>query len=224
VNALARLGGPLPVAVAFVVSVVATAAALLAVGLLNGTPPTPEPAAAPLRAPIPVVAPPPPTEALPPPTDDTVSPTASSPTAATVRPPAPTAALSAPLPPSFAAPDGGLGGLPVLPAGLPAALPETALTPEPAGPETPARPVARPAPRYPSAAQRKGIEGHVIVRLRVDARGRVTDVVVIEGSPAGVFDEVARETARRYRFEPARRNGAAVASTIEQRIVFRLRR
>ncbi|MFO0631892.1 MAG: energy transducer TonB [Nannocystaceae bacterium] len=42
--------------------------------------------------------------------------------------------------------------------------------------------------------------------------------------PAEVFDAVAIRTARSYRFEPARRDGRAVASTIEQRIVFRLQR
>lgn len=91
-------------------------------------------------------------------------------------------------------------------------------------PDTPARPVARPAPSYPRDAQRAGIEGAVVVRLHVDARGRVDDVVVVRATPPEVFDAVALRTARSYRFEPARKHGRAVASTIEQRIVFRLRR
>lgn len=88
--------------------------------------------------------------------------------------------------------------------------------------DRPARPVSRPAPRYPSAARRNRTEGFVRVRLRVDPDGRVEDVVVVESEPPGVFDRVALEAARRYRFEPATRNGQAVESTLEQRIVFRL--
>jgi len=86
----------------------------------------------------------------------------------------------------------------------------------------PAKPKSRPRPRYPRLAQRKGIEGHVTLRLRIDATGRVEDVVVVEGEPPGVFDDAAMQTARRYRFTPARRGGEAVASTLQQTIRFEL--
>jgi protein TonB len=90
--------------------------------------------------------------------------------------------------------------------------------------DRPARPVSRPSPRYPADARRRGVEGFVVVRLRVSSTGRVEDVVVVKSSPKGVFDEVARDAARRYRFEPAVVGGRQSASTLEQRIVFRLRR
>jgi len=95
--------------------------------------------------------------------------------------------------------------------------------PEPAL-EVAAKPRRRPAPTFPEDARRRGIEGHVVVRLRVDELGKVTDAVVISAEPKGVFDDVAVQTAKRYQFEPARKNGAPVSSTVEQRIVFELQR
>lgn len=77
--------------------------------------------------------------------------------------------------------------------------------------------------RYPILAQRRGVEGYVLVRLRVEATGRVSDVVVVESQPPGIFDDSARQAARRYLFSPARRGDEAVASTLEQKIVYRLR-
>jgi len=91
-------------------------------------------------------------------------------------------------------------------------------------PVTPATPLGRPSPRYPPAAQRQGIEGVVVLRLAVDASGRVSDAMVVSADPPGVFELAAKEAARQYRFQPARRGGKAVMSTVEQRVVFRLRR
>lgn len=121
----------------------------------------------------------------------------------------------------------GLGGLAVLPTlgtGLgagPAATPTTGTAPS-KRPETTAKPLRRPPPRYPAQARRDGIEGFAVVRLRVDARGRVIDAVVVRADPPNIFDTAARDAARRYRFQPAMRDGRAIPTTIEQRIVFRL--
>ncbi|MEM6296262.1 MAG: TonB family protein [Myxococcota bacterium] len=92
------------------------------------------------------------------------------------------------------------------------------------GEETPARARTRPSPRYPALAQRKGLEGSVTVRLRVDENGRVTQAVVVKSDPPGVFDDAALGAARLYRFSPARRGGNAVASTLQQTIRFELQR
>jgi protein TonB len=120
-----------------------------------------------------------------------------------------------------------IGGLPIVGAELGTGHTgeiEIGATPEPDEPDVAAKPLVRPSPRYPRAAQRSGVEGHVIVRMRIDERGRVVDVAVVEGTPPDVFDEVALQTARTYRFSPARRGGKAVATTVQQRIVFRLGR
>lgn len=87
---------------------------------------------------------------------------------------------------------------------------------------TPARPTHRPAPEYPALAQRRGIEGSVTVRLSIDERGRVTDAVVVESEPQGVFDTTALRAARQYRFSPAREGDRPVHSVLQQTIRFEL--
>lgn len=88
------------------------------------------------------------------------------------------------------------------------------------GPLTRARITRRVAPQYPALAQRRGIEGSVTVRMRIDVRGRVTDAVVVRSEPPGVFDRSALRAVRGYRFAPARQNDQAVESTLQQTIRF----
>jgi periplasmic protein TonB len=102
---------------------------------------------------------------------------------------------------------------------LPSAQLDTVVSSEP---DTPARVTHRPAPTYPAIAQRRGIEGFVTLRLRIDARGRVEDAVVVESQPPSVFDRTALRTVRGYRFAPARSGGQAVPTTLQQTIRFEL--
>ena len=90
-------------------------------------------------------------------------------------------------------------------------------------PDRPARARRTPEPVYPMAAQRDGVEGYVVVRLRVDTHGRVSDVVVVDSEPIGVFERSAREAARRFDFHPAQVDGAPASATLEKKIVFRLK-
>ena len=90
-------------------------------------------------------------------------------------------------------------------------------------PDRAARPAHRPTPQYPAQARRKRIEGVVLLRLRVEADGNVSDVVVIEATPPGIFESAAKAAARGARFDPAIIAGEPQATTVEQRIVFRLR-
>ncbi|WP_437291689.1 TonB-dependent siderophore myxochelin receptor MxcH [Sorangium sp. So ce406] len=74
---------------------------------------------------------------------------------------------------------------------------------------------------YPEAARAAGEEGSVVLRLTIDAEGRVTSAEV--ATPAGRgFDEAAQEAALRFRFTPARRGDRSVASRILYRYDFRL--
>ncbi|MGB0591781.1 MAG: energy transducer TonB [Myxococcota bacterium] len=90
-------------------------------------------------------------------------------------------------------------------------------------PDRPARARRTPEPVYPVTAQRDGVEGYVIVRLSVDAQGRVNDVVVVDSEPIGVFERSAREAARRFAFHPAQVDGVPASATLEKKIVFRLK-
>jgi protein TonB len=78
---------------------------------------------------------------------------------------------------------------------------------------TSARPIGgyQVKPRYPESARRRGIEGTVLLKLRITAQGRVENVQVVRSAGYPDLDESAMEAVRRWRFEPARRNGEAVA-------------
>ena len=67
---------------------------------------------------------------------------------------------------------------------------------------------------YPAQALAERREGSVGLELDLDAAGRVVDVRVV--APAGHgFDEAAMAAARSFFFEPARRRGVPVASTVD---------
>src|SRR5215831_9829265 len=78
---------------------------------------------------------------------------------------------------------------------------------------TSARPIGgyQVKPRYPESARRRGIEGTVLLKMRITAQGRVEDVQVVRSAGYPDLDESAMEAVRRWRFEPARRNGEPVA-------------
>jgi protein TonB len=88
--------------------------------------------------------------------------------------------------------------------------------------DDPPRPLSRPAPRYPPRAQRDGVTGRVVLHVKVTAEGDVSQVVVLESQPPGVFDEAATDAVRAWRFEPARYQGKAVAAWVRQPLSFSL--
>lgn len=57
-------------------------------------------------------------------------------------------------------------------------------------------------PEYPRAARVDGVEGWVRLAYRIDAGGRVEDVMVLESQPPGVFDAAAQRALARWRFDP----------------------
>ena len=66
-------------------------------------------------------------------------------------------------------------------------------------------------PRYPESARRQGVEGTVLLKVRVTEQGRV-EVVQLERSTGHQdLDQAAIEAVRRWRFEPARRGNQATA-------------
>ena len=72
-----------------------------------------------------------------------------------------------------------------------------------------------PPPSYPKTAAEQRIVGKVVVRVDVDTEGRATNVRVLQASPAGVFDDATVAAAKQWTFEPAIRNGKAVASALK---------
>jgi len=79
-----------------------------------------------------------------------------------------------------------------------------------------------PLPDYPRLAKLRGWEGVTILRVEVREDGRVGRVELARSSGYPVLDEAAMKAVRAWRFEPARRGGAAVACVIEVPIRFKL--
>jgi protein TonB len=78
-------------------------------------------------------------------------------------------------------------------------------------------PISELAESYPRQAAREGITGRVVVHLTVAPSGDVKDAYVKEAQPKRIFDKVAIEWVKRYKFE----KGDDEFET-EQEIVFKL--
>ena len=76
---------------------------------------------------------------------------------------------------------------------------------------------------YPAALFEQGIEGKVLLRLRIDERGTVLDdsTRVAESSGYPALDSAAVKAAPMLRYAPALRNRSPVAATFLQPVHFR---
>lgn len=78
-------------------------------------------------------------------------------------------------------------------------------------------------PRYPFHARAEGQEGNVVVRVRVNAEGRIESAEVVQGSGYVALDEAALRAVNKARFAPAERGGRRVAGEIDLTFEFRLK-
>lgn len=122
-----------------------------------------------------------------------------------------------------------------VPAPLPTPIDETTAPVAPdAAPDAPAvvtlapgdQPVPingqNPAPAYPVAALRNGDSGTVLVRVEVDASGVPAGVALVQRSGSRDLDRAAMEAVRKWRFQPAQRDGQAVPSSLVIPIDFKV--
>ena len=78
-------------------------------------------------------------------------------------------------------------------------------------------------PTYPREAERLGLQGWVDVEFTIAPDGTTRDLVVRNAQPLRTFDQSAIDAVKRWRFEPVRRDGAAVAQRAAVRIRFELK-
>ncbi|MCO4811165.1 MAG: TonB family protein [Gammaproteobacteria bacterium] len=78
------------------------------------------------------------------------------------------------------------------------------------------------APKYPRAAERRGLSGWVDVVFTVAMDGSVKDLKVREASPEDVFDVSALRAVERWEFEPVVENGVLVEKRAGVRMMFAL--
>ena len=81
--------------------------------------------------------------------------------------------------------------------------------------------IQRSVPRYPRLAQRLGVEGSVLLRLTIDASGKLSRVEVVNGAGNG-FDEEAVQAVNRSTFAPAVQNGQPISCLALLKIRFQL--
>lgn len=74
----------------------------------------------------------------------------------------------------------------------------------------------RRAPAYPPMSRRLGETGKVVLRVTLNAQGRVAKATVNQSSGFNRLDEAALAAVREWRCTPAQRNGQAVESTALQ--------
>lgn len=72
------------------------------------------------------------------------------------------------------------------------------------------------APEYPRGAERRQLEGHVVVRYNVDEAGKIVDAEVVEATPSGVFETSVLRALEAWEYAPA----AEVSSGLEQQFNF----
>jgi len=94
-----------------------------------------------------------------------------------------------------------------------------AQTPPPAVDVVPAKIVKRVTPVVGQEVSSK-TAGFVIVKFEIGTNGRVSNIAVVESTPAGVFDEAATTAVRKWIYEPRKENGVAVASQSKAKLVF----
>ncbi|WP_431048481.1 energy transducer TonB [Roseateles sp. L2-2] len=75
---------------------------------------------------------------------------------------------------------------------------------------------------YPGMLRDRGIEGRVVLRVKVDADGHAAEVVVAGGSGWRLLDEAARRVAEACPFVPARRGDQRLVSWVEYPVRFAL--
>jgi len=84
-------------------------------------------------------------------------------------------------------------------------------------------PIVKVAPQYPRRAQTRGIEGYVILEFTVTKTGAVTNPMVIESKPPGIFDRAAMKAAVKFKYKPKVVNGEPVdVAGVRNRIIFEL--
>ncbi len=210
------------------------------------TPAPPPPASPPARAEVPAPPPPPPvSQAVAPPPPPAPAEPAPAPAAPAPPPEAPQAQAAAPPPPEDALPLPPPAPPPPPRQAARAAEPATpqvwspprrpgladagalqsagqALAEGAVVPPRPASGASNAPPEYPPASRLRGEQGRVTLLVQVDPLGAVLDLAVLGSSGHAALDGAAMRAVRRWRFEPARQNGAPIYATVTVGITFQL--
>ena len=79
-------------------------------------------------------------------------------------------------------------------------------------------------PQFPEVARQRGIDGWVDLQFLVGTDGAVGDIKVVGAQPAGIFEQSALDAVRRWRYQPAVRDGHNVSQRARVRLRFAVQR
>lgn len=82
--------------------------------------------------------------------------------------------------------------------------------------------LSNPAPEYPAAAKRNGIQGKVLVNVLVKADGTPASVKISRSSGSNNLDEAAVDAVSQWKFIPARRSGVSVQASVIVPVEFKI--
>jgi protein TonB len=97
-------------------------------------------------------------------------------------------------------------------------VPVVSLTAAAPGRENPV-PVRTVAPEYPRELKADGVSGLVMVKCTIDEQGNVSDTEIAKSSNEK-FDRFATEAIKKWKFKPARQDGAPVTVQVTIPIKF----
>jgi protein TonB len=86
--------------------------------------------------------------------------------------------------------------------------------------DVPPRALREIEPDYPVDADKQQLSGRVILQLKLEADGRVSDVEVISAAPPGLFEDSAVKAFREARFSPAQKSGHPVRALVLVEVVY----
>jgi|GEM_PF-3700117 len=99
---------------------------------------------------------------------------------------------------------------------------EAAPSSAPGLPDGEAHPIGKIEPSYPALSRKLGEEGEAVFVLKVEESGQVSEATLEKSSGHERLDEAAKAALLAASFEPARKNGVALASRKTFRVEFRL--
>jgi protein TonB len=80
----------------------------------------------------------------------------------------------------------------------------------------------QPRPSYPPEAFRAREEGTVVVKAQVDELGNASEVEIVRRSGSRTLDRAAMNEVRRWKFNPAIKDGRTVASSVQVPVDYKL--
>jgi len=76
--------------------------------------------------------------------------------------------------------------------------------------------------RYTEIAKRAGIEGKLILQMTISSNGKINDIIIVKGLPAGLDGEAIRVIRSMPNWIPGKQNGRPVNVRVSIPIVFKL--